>query len=174
MTKQLPFQPCPSCNRLMIRNPKTQKCPNCGHEEPLEYGADGIRHQYKTPTVPDPIFDALKTLQSAVREISGTWTESIDNAMQQADAVITRRTRAMMELGLAAVDGATVPELIENADLLIGIGQDELIQANKVTNSGLAGLLLIALIGQVGCVRARIQAILSAVKEGRNPDGKAS
>lgn len=170
MTQRKTFNACPSCNRLMRWETDKQKCPNCGHEESLDY----VRTRVATPEVNDPILDALRTLQSAVREISGTWTESIDSAMQQADAAITRRTRAMMELGLAAVDGATVPELIENADLLIGIGQDELIQANKVTNSGLAGLLLIALIGQVGCVRTRIAAILHAVKEGRNPDGQAS
>lgn len=170
MLKQLPFQPCPRCNRLMIRNPQTQKCPNCGHEEPPDY----VKKRVAPPAVNDPILDALTTLQAAVREISGTWTERIDSAMQQADAAIKRRTRAMMQLGLAAVDGATVPDLLENADLLVGIGQDELIQANNATKSGLASLLLIALISQVTCVRTRIQAILHAVKEERKPDGKTS
>jgi predicted RNA-binding Zn-ribbon protein involved in translation (DUF1610 family) len=167
MIKQLPFEPCPSCNRLMVRKPDTQECPNCGHKEPLEY-----RRPRADAT--DPWFDALQQLQAAVLEISGSWTESIDNAMQQADRAIQARTRSMLALGIAKEEGVSVPSLLENAELLVGIAFDELVAANTATKSGLAGLLLIALIGQITCVRARLRAILNAVMAEGNPDGKTN
>lgn len=168
MTQRTHFNACPNCNRLMSWQTDKQKCPNCGHEEPLNYRRP--REEAKD----DPILDALRTLQTAVNEISGQWTESIDNAMQQADLAIQGRTRSMMALGMSKEEGVSVPTLLENAELLVGIAQDELVTANSTTKSGLAGLLLIALIGQITCIRSRIRAILSAVQEERKPDGQAS
>jgi DNA-directed RNA polymerase subunit M/transcription elongation factor TFIIS len=168
MTQRTHFNACPNCNRLMSWQADKQRCPNCGHEEPLDYRRP--REEAKD----DPILDALRTLQAAVNEISGQWTESIDNAMQQADLAINRRNHSMMALGMSKEEGVSVPSLIENAELLVGIAQDELTAANAATKSGLAGLLLIALIGQITCVRARLRAILNAVQEERKPDGKAS
>lgn len=157
MTQRTHFNACPSCNRLMSWQPDKQKCPNCGHEEPLNY------RRPREGAKDDPVMDALRTLQTAVNEISGQWTESIDNAMQQADLAIQARTRSMMALGIAEKEGVSVPSLLENAELLVGIAQDELVTANATTKSGLAGLLLIALIGQITCVRSRLRAILAAV-----------
>jgi predicted RNA-binding Zn-ribbon protein involved in translation (DUF1610 family) len=168
MTQRTHFNACPSCNRLMSWQTDRQKCPNCGHEEPLNYRRP--REEAKD----DPILDALRTLQTAVNEISGHWTESIDNAMQQADLAIEKRTKAMLQLGMSKEEGVSVPSLLENAELLVGIAQDELVTANATTKSGLAGLLLIALISQITCIRSRIRAILSAVQEERKPDGQAS
>jgi DNA-directed RNA polymerase subunit M/transcription elongation factor TFIIS len=157
MKKHTHFNACPNCNRLMSWQTDKQKCPNCGHEEPLNYTRP------REAAKDDPILDALRTLQTAVNEISGHWTESIDNAMQQADLAIDKRTKAMLQLGMAKEEGVSVPSLIENAEVLVGIAQDELVAANATTKSGLAGLLLIALIGQITCVRSRLRAILAAV-----------
>lgn len=167
MTQRTHFNACPNCNRLMSWQTDKQKCPNCGHEEPLNYRRprEGAKN--------DPIMDALRTLQSAVLEISGSWTESIDNAMQQADLAIQQRTKAMLQLGMSKEEGVSVPSLLENAELLVGIAQDELVTANSTTKSGLAGLLLVAMVQQVSCVRTRIRAILNAVQEERKPDAKA-
>jgi DNA-directed RNA polymerase subunit M/transcription elongation factor TFIIS len=162
------FNACPNCNRLMSWQTDRQKCPNCGHEEPLNY------RRPREETKDDPILDALRTLQSAVNEISGHWTESIDNAMQQADLAIDKRTKAMLQLGMSKEEGVSVPSLLENAELLVGIAQDELVTANATTKSGLAGLLLIALLSQITCIRSRIRAILNAVQEERKPDGQTS
>jgi predicted RNA-binding Zn-ribbon protein involved in translation (DUF1610 family) len=168
MTQRNHFNACPSCNRLMAWHTDKQKCPNCGHEEPLEYRRE--REKAKD----DPILDALRQLQNAVNEISGHWTESIDNAMQNADLAIANRNRSLMALGLADIDGETrtVAELIENAGLVIDVALDELTTANAQTKSGLASLLLLALVGQVSCIKARILAILNAVREERKADGQ--
>jgi ribosomal protein L37E len=168
MTQRNHFNACPNCNRLMSWQTDKQKCPNCGHEESLEFRRE------RPDAKDDPILDALRTLQTAVTGISGYWDENVDNAMQQADLAIKQRTRAMMQLGVAKEEGVSVPSLLENAELLVGIAQDELVLANATTKSGLAGLLLIALIGQITCIRSRIRAILSAVQEERKTDGQTS
>ena len=102
--------------------------------------------------------------------ITQSWATLPDGAMAGAAQALPWRDGW---LWTDAVGKAATLE-IESGKLLLGTAQDELVLANATTKSGLAGLLLIALVEQTACIRARIRAILNAVQEERKPDGENS
>jgi hypothetical protein len=105
---------------------------------------------------------ALKLLMERVDEIKGQWTESIDNAMQEADKAILSDTAKRLKPGIAE-DQETCLELLvlakEDMDAVVA----GLIRANG-RSSALASIQIIALITTGTDMASRIRALLSAAQ----------
>lgn len=149
------FNRCTKCQRLL---PDTDICPHCG--------LLNLRRR------PGPVRAALILLVDRVKEIKGYWTESIDNAMLQAELALrpstTERPPNLILEPKAAFESIHpdnppltcldfLSEARDSADAMLA----ELTEANK-TCSGMASLLLLDMIREASVMCARIRRIISA------------